>query len=439
MNEPTAHRVLVCTDLPFWRGASGAQQRILSLVEFLRKRHAVRIFCLAGSTEVSELDAETIAAKNLDVEFRSSDQIPASFWKRVGWYFAATKNQWFPKSGSTTQRSASTTLADYRWPWAIDALHESIESFRPNVLLIEYVKLAYLIEGLSKQIREQLFCVLDTHDVLHLRNEQFRSREVAHWINIDREAESAAVGLFDLAIAIQSEEAELFRDMAPQTNVITCGHFTPTPIAKASDTPSRTADESLTTVSENSNPVLRFGFIGSDNHANMLSLQTFLETTWRFAVEQLAPKSIELRIAGRVCDQLNLECLGSTVGDTIEIVGYVDSLDQFYDSVDVIVNPVQFGTGLKIKNIEALAYAKPLISTPHSLTGMQLDSAGEYADVGLPARIFETPESFVELVALLLDPITLKTMAAAAKRYRQTVLSEQSVYSELDQVLSNLK
>ena len=69
-------------------------------------------------------------------------------------------------------------------------------------------------------------------------------------------------------------------------------------------------------------------------------------------------------------------------------LGQVEALEEAYALSDVIINPVYFGTGLKIKSIEALGYAKPLVTTPIGAEGLEAganeafliaDTADEFA------------------------------------------------------------
>ena len=58
------------------------------------------------------------------------------------------------------------------------------------------------------------------------------------------------------------------------------------------------------------------------------------------------------------------------------IVGYIkskiDDLNVLYGrKADLIINPVQLGGGLKIKNVEALANGLPLITTPEGANGLE--------------------------------------------------------------------
>ena len=87
------------------------------------------------------------------------------------------------------------------------------------------------------------------------------------------------------------------------------------------------------------------GYLASNNAANAEALSWFLEFVWKeFA---LANPDAKLVIAGTVCDSLS----GSHA--SIDVLGSVNKCVDFYRRVDVVVNPVQFGTGLKIKNLEA--------------------------------------------------------------------------------------
>jgi len=231
-------RVLMATDIPFWRKSTGAEQRMASLVHFLASDGVcIRTFYLgqADSDQFTDLDRELIERQQLDVEQRSSDQPPRGLANKIGWYAQATKNQlkqWGnqadpdgdSETGDDSATSSSTSLADYHWPWAVSAFAESIETFQPNSIIIQYIKLSYLLDALSEQQRSDIHTLIDTHDVLHIRAEQFREHGFQHWIDVTREEEANELKKFNTIIAIQNEEADLFRKMAPESNTIVCGH-----------------------------------------------------------------------------------------------------------------------------------------------------------------------------------------------------------------------
>ena len=53
----------------------------------------------------------------------------------------------------------------------------------------------------------------------------------------------------------------------------------------------------------------------------------------------------------------------------MEVVGRVDSLEEYYINADIVIAPVFDGGGMKVKTLEALSYGKCIVSTSESLNG----------------------------------------------------------------------
>ena len=420
----------MATDIPFWRKSTGAEQRMASLVRFLSTDcFEVRTFYL-GPTENEEYtlrDRELIASNGLDVEQRASDQPPRHLLKKMGWYAGATKHQF--QHWSKNRRNAETgsvsdplesssppALKEYRWPWAISAFRESIEAFRPNSIIIQYIKLDYLLEALSYQRRNEIHCLIDTHDVLHLRAQQFRDRGFRHWIEISREEEALSLAKFDSILAIQPDEADLFREMVPESRIIVCGHSVEPAVTPTLPTSRKNA--------------LTLGYLGSANASNAHAIESFLENVWRRLQTTPQADQIRLIIAGGICEWLTQpDRLQNADLANVQMLGRVEALNTFYDSVDVIVNPVEFGTGLKIKNCEAIGFGKPVLTTTHGNAGMPPETE--------PAcRICTNSNEFVEQVlGLAGDSGRLDQLQSIATKLSQPGFSDQRAYSELKRVL----
>lgn len=436
----TPHRILLATDLPFWRRSTGAEQRIARLVEFLsRSGYRVRVFFLSATTQIhhahSELtdeDRRIIEAQKLDVEVNRSSQPPKQLSKKIAWYLKAIKHQFgkdhFGKRKSspgpsskdtlTNQTAASTTtLADYRWPWAINAFQESIQSFAPDSVIIEYVKLSYLLEALTFTQRKKIHCLLDTHDILHLRNEQFQERGLVHWLDINRKEETEVLRLFDTILAIQIEEANLFRDLVPEKNVLVCGH-TPEPLPAPKK--QRSTSETFT-----------IGYLASANASNLRSFTNFISQSWTAISDQC---EIRLIVAGKICDAIS-EASPSLLKEysNITTIGSVNELAEFYHQIDVVINPVEFGTGLKIKNCEAVFFGKPLVTTTMGLDGLPAKS-------GESLMVCNSPRDWNNcLIQLAQNPSERLRRQNAAAKLSQLGFSDQEVYSELDVALRSKK
>ena len=127
-------------------------------------------------------------------------------------------------------------------------------------------------------------------------------------------------------------------------------------------------------------------FLGSgSNEANVQGLRWFAREVWprlRAALPQL-----ELTIVGAPPEQ----GWGVESSDGVRILGRIDELAPVLEAGRVFVSPVAWGTGIKTKNVQALAHGLPLVLNAISAEGMQLrpDEAGF-------AR--EDPESFAAAV-----------------------------------------
>jgi glycosyltransferase involved in cell wall biosynthesis len=54
----------------------------------------------------------------------------------------------------------------------------------------------------------------------------------------------------------------------------------------------------------------------------------------------------------------------------VDVLGAVRSVEEFYDSVDVVVVPIERGGGMKVKVVEAMTYGVPVLATEHALAGL---------------------------------------------------------------------
>ena len=349
-------KILMASLVPFWHRQTGAQQRIFALVQALQSNgHQVKTFFpLPGFAR----DQDLIKQHALDVEQPTSDQPPEGTVPKVAWYFRAVVNQ-LKNHGQTqpledeqsSKETAPLKLDDYVWPWAGVAFEQTVNRYQPDIIICQYVTSAWLLDGMSSSQRSHVHAIIDTHDLLSDRKDQFEKRGHGHWIDISKEEESLVLAKFDTVLAIQDAEAALMREMAPKTRVIVAGHH-------AGDCeivqPKKSADSSEAKLS--------LGYIASVNDSNIDAIESFLEQVWPRIGDSA---EVELVVAGAICkkihsrvDQLNLKTAGR-----VRLLGSVENLIDFYREIDVAINPVQFGTGLKIKTAEALSHGIPVLTT----------------------------------------------------------------------------
>ena len=89
--------------------------------------------------------------------------------------------------------------------------------------------------------------------------------------------------------------------------------------------------------------------------------------------------------------------------------GYVEDLEGLYADADLVLCPLRFGGGSKLKMLEALRRGLPIVAFPPCVDGIPLDNPGA-------VRVCGTDEAFVEAAAALLtDPALRAELARRAE------------------------
>jgi glycosyltransferase involved in cell wall biosynthesis len=244
----------------------------------------------------------------------------------------------------------------------IQHLHER-ECF--EAVLIEYVYLSKLACGLPTSVRT----IIDTHDLMGDRHKQYLrvGMQPTFFATYPAE-ETSALNRADAVIAIQQEEADYFRRNI-SSEVFCVGHLLDSNFGPQPDPGGA-----------------RILFVGSINPINVHGLEWFLERVFP-RIRKRRP-DVELAIAGPVGRERNWP-IGTLV------LGPQQSLAAVYAGATLVLNPVQFGTGLAIKTIEALSYGKPVVATPAGVRGLEADFRGALS-------LAKTPDAFAEQVLELL-------------------------------------
>lgn len=221
--------------------------------------------------------------------------------------------------------------------------------------------------------------LIDTHDRFADRQHQSRPfRAAPNFFYTDRAGEAAGLARADVALAIQSEEAAYFSALTDRRVHLLPPRF---PAHRPFAAPARLA---------------RIGFIGHGNDPNRVSITRFA-AAW---AEGWTPDRPELVIAGELCASL-----GGAPRPGIRLAGYLPRLEDFYDTVDLVVAPMLMGSGLKMKVAEALSFGKPVVGTALGFEG--------FAPV-VPAHRAATAETVKDAVlALATDPDALANLTQA--------------------------
>ncbi len=218
----------------------------------------------------------------------------------------------------------------------------SVQSF--DAFIVNYTWLTKAFEFAPRGTLK----ILDTHDRFSGRKELLVENGIApEFFYMQEPEERQALSRADLVWAIKEQEAIFFRSLAG-SSVLTLPHA-----------------EVIQPVSRNApaEGILRFGIVGARNHINLVNIRNFLTSLRSYIEKTLLP--CEIHIAGSCCDDLMRDRLPPYV----QLRGRMPDLIDFYRSVDVVLAPMTFSTGLKIKVGEALFLGKALIAHEHAYEG----------------------------------------------------------------------
>lgn len=402
-----SHRVIVATDIPFWLMANGAQQRMAAVSRvFRRSPFEWRVFYLGAAS-----DEILAAARN--------KEIPLELFQRgepTGLFVSALAKldrlRGKGRSSGDAKRDPTLTLADYAWPNAKRQFAKLLRQVNPQTVILEYVTMTYLAH-VVRDNAPQARLVLDSHDVLHRRCAQFNAAGYRHWLQISEQEEIDAVRQVDVILAIQDDEASWFRQVAPASKVLTVGHSFDF--------------EQLQPVwrEPNSGPPV-IGYFGSNNGSNIDAVTGFVKQAWPSIAAKVGG-GIELLIGGTIVDSPIVRQCAEIAG--VRLHRDYASPAAFYAAVDLVINPVQFGTGLKIKTVEALAHGRPVITTGSGRIGISETFDPVCVAVDSPSEMVDP------IVERVRDRGKLRELSQRAYQSARAEFSEESILGEFRQLL----
>lgn len=259
------------------------------------------------------------------------------------------------------------------------------------IVIADYIFQTQALEVLGSRVRASATIM---HDLFHRRAEMVAFSGVRDSVaTVSREDEIDMLGRADLVIAIQKEEARFVAENLPGQPVITV------PISYPSETAAQPGQGS------------QILFVGSNTEPNVAGLKWFCEGCWP-AIRAALPEA-RLDVAGSVATGLG----DYPAPPGVRYLGMVDDLMPLYRAAGVVISPLTFGSGLKIKLIEAMALGKAIVATSVTLQGVE--------DIAAPA-VFTTddPGAFAASVISL-----AKDDALRAQKGREAIAVAEAHFS----------
>ncbi|HEX3999710.1 MAG TPA: glycosyltransferase family 4 protein [Pirellulales bacterium] len=259
---------------------------------------------------------------------------------------------------------------------------------------------------IAKVRRDRTLLVVDTHDVVHLRDADLQRSSLPAEGGMTREEEIQHLEPFDLVIAIQNEEQKVLQEMLPDKRVIVAEHALET-------CPRRCRRKSLC-------------FVGSNHSTNVASILPFIADSWQ-QIRARCPDAL-LEIVGSVCQNAGLAA-AAAIDDRIVLRGVVPNTADIYDGPAAVICPLLVGSGLKIKLVESLAHGKATVASPIAAQGLT-------TGIGAGFVCAKSPSEFANAaVRLLTDGEYRNVWERAALAYAAR-FDPEAAYRELWQAIA---
>ena len=103
-------------------------------------------------------------------------------------------------------------------------------------------------------------------------------------------------------------------------------------------------------------------FIGSNFGPNYEGIKWFIDNV------MIKLSDFKLYVVGKNFEDKKLEL----ERDNVKIIGTVENLEEYYYKYPIIVMPIFYGSGMKVKTAEAMMYGKTILATDEALEGYEV-------------------------------------------------------------------
>ena len=231
------------------------------------------------------------------------------------------------------------------------------------------VSYAWMLNSIQyiEHMKDKFNLICDTHDVQFYRNRNILNRKQRLFFDKYREKrlEINLLNKCDYVLAISEADKEILQQNITSTVLEAFPGFN---YAKS------------TIKQRPKGRPIHFGFIGGSMEANIVALNFILKNWWPI-IRKHSPDS-KLYIAGSVSNTPEI-IKESFFDKNIILLGFVKNIFDFYNEIEVALNPVIITGGLNFKSVEAVCAGKHLFT---NLTGLKCLTAD------FPCTIIEKPE-----------------------------------------------
>jgi len=401
-------KILLVTPFLAYPNANGGGTAVFNLIRNLAQRHEVFYLSLARQEDLSHLaEVRPFCSEVITVALPGGAGL--SLWKNLRYVLRRVMYNLLSFMTLTP-----VTVWKCRERAMCEALSREIARHEPDVVHICFPQMAHYVE----------FCkgipaVMDTLDAallgafrraMNARNLCARAYYWMQWRFWVR-YESRWFPRFGKVLTVTSQDAAALRMAIPELDI-------------HSDA---IAVETVPRLTTGGGTERKIGFLASfAHHPNVDAARYFAESIFPLIRGKIA--DAQFVVAGRNPPSFLLD----RRNEGISCCGFVEDVAEFYGTMDVVVAPLRYGGGIKIKILEAMACGKAVVTTSTGAEGI--------ADAAEGALIVaDDPALFAAAVSELLGDA--KRREALGERARELVerrFSWQRVLDDLDGIYAAL-
>jgi glycosyltransferase involved in cell wall biosynthesis len=384
-------KILLVFPHNFFESESGVQKRFFELVSYLKGRgFSIDLLGLKHfESNWNNFDLEN-SGKLIDqlylYNFRTGyhKQLLRSVLSSLKFFLTGKRGQ------------SINEIPDYAFPGMITLFQKTLRKTNYEYVIIGYIYWANL---LKKNIPVNTIKVLTAEDFISRKlfenNTGYCSMEDLMTEEIDR------VNLFDKVICISYEELQILSARAGNPEFYYVPVFMNEP-AKV-----------------NQKKEFDILFIGSDNSDNIEGLEWFFKNVY-----PLLHRDLNILVVGRISRY-------APDLSNVKKMDFIPHAGEIYSKVKISVNPLQKGTGMKVKVVESLAYGTPIVSTSRGLCGIPPEILEKFIIANDPTCFAE------EIHHLLTDETWYDNQCREAKKIFKSYFETGVVKKQLDKVFSD--
>lgn len=384
----TEKKILVVFPHNFFKRESGVNKRYFELITLLKEK----------GFSIDLLGLKNFKSSWTKDDLENSDKLIDQLFLydfRTGFHrqrFCSFLSDFF--SGGKNSKNKNH-LPDYAFPGMISVFNRIVARQRYDFILFGYVYWANL---LKESLPRDITTVLTIEDFISLKVHEKSTGQVNIEALISEEIKR--VNLFDKVICLSHEELKFFTANAvhPEYYFIPVFMHRPPQVAREKE--------------------FDLLFIGFDNEDNIEGLDWFFTR-----VHPLLPSGLKIVIIGKINRY-------APVMTGVTKLEFVSDLGEIYAKSRLSINPLQKGTGMKVKVVESLAYGIPIVNTMKGLCGMSPEILEKFI-------IADEPEHFAgSIMRLLTDERWYAEQCNEAKGIFEGHFEASVVSQKLDQIFT---